>query len=45
MDNNNEIKLTALQKAKELGVEVPKELDGLTKMIDEYESFFNKIII
>lgn len=34
---------TALQKAKELGVEVPKELDGLTKMIDEYESFFNKI--
>lgn len=33
----------ALQKAKELGVEVPKELDGLTKMIDDYEKFFTKI--
>ena len=33
----------ALQKAKELGVEVPKELDGLTKMMDDYEKFFNKI--
>ena len=33
----------ALQKAKELGVEVPKQLDGLTKMMDDYEKFFTKI--
>ena len=33
----------ATTKAKELGVEIPKELTGLTKMVDDYEKFFTKI--
>jgi hypothetical protein len=33
----------AVTKAKDLGIEIPKELDGLTKMMDDYEKFFTKI--
>jgi hypothetical protein len=36
-------KSLAVQKANELGVPIPKELDGLTKLVDDYKMFFTKI--
>ena len=34
---------SAVSKANELGVPIPKELDGLTKLVDDYKTFFTKI--